>query len=310
MTQLGLRMARGASPLAVTGHEASRQRIKEARPTAAEFIEAAHAALGSANPDQSAAAFEAAKFFGVRALAEGTATTLQSAIALRLFLNDASADGLHGQCVEGFQALYASAPLSPEMEKIVPFLTQLELALEALPAHRGVQFVGLNVPTPSGKLTEALNGDKGIGSFYPGGSMVWRGCASATTDPMLAKQRAMAGAGVALVLKIRSNSSRDVSAFVASPDLGERLFLPRRRFRVAAIHALEDSQLRRGLASTGSRGGAHALLDAFEAPGLTALGSGAASSLPWEDACNRRAVCVVLDEEDAPSSAALGGGGH
>jgi len=185
------------------------------------------------------------------------------------------------------------------METLVPFLAQVETALEALPSQRGTQFVGLNVQTPSGTLREALNGDMGIGSFYPGGLIVWRGCATVTADPMLAKEASMRGRGVALVIKVRSTSSRNVSAFSPAPDLRERLFLPRRCFRVAGIYALDGMQLRRGL---GLAGGAPALLEAFDAPDLGALSAGAA--LSWEDACSRRAACVVIDEEE--QSVALG----
>merc|ERR1712216_769990 len=96
----------------------------------------------------------------IRSLALGYSTSLASGIALRLYLSDASADGLHARCTKGFEALSSSAPLSAEMEKICPFLTQLEIAVKALPAQRGTQFVGLNVPTPSGKLKEALDGEK------------------------------------------------------------------------------------------------------------------------------------------------------
>jgi len=293
--QIGLRMAHGSSPLAVTGHEAQRQKVKETVPKALEFMASAQVALGDSVT--TSAQLEAAKFFAIRAVAEGCSTSLPSAMALRLFLSNASAEGLHGRCARGFEAMYSSAPLSAEMEQIAPFLGQLELALEALPSQRGTQFVGLNVPTPSGKLQEALNGDRGIGSFYPGGLIVWRGCASVTTDPMLAKERAMAGQGCALVLKIRSNSSRDVSAFSPAPDLGERLFLPRRRFRVAGVYPLEDQILRRGLAMAG---GMHVVLESFEAPELNAVSGG--SALSWEAACSRRAACVVLDEEEAAAS--------
>lgn len=292
---MGARMAQGALPLSITGHEAQRQKVKEAQPTATEFWDAAQVALGADDPTRTAAVLEASKLFAVRSLAEGTASSLPSAMALRLYLSSAASDGLHSRCADGFQAMYSSAPLSPEMERLVPFLTQLELALEALPSQRGTQFVGLNVTTPSGKLQEVLNGDKGIGSFHPGGLLVWRGCATATADPMLAKEAALRGPGAALVLKIRSSTSRDVSAFSPAPDLKERLFLPRRRFRVAGIFALEDLQLRRGLAMAG---GLHGLLEAFEPPDLSSLSGGAA--LTWEAACSRRSACVVLDEEETP----------
>ncbi|CAK0867316.1 unnamed protein product [Prorocentrum cordatum] len=291
--QLGFRMAHSASPLVITSHEALPQKVKEPPPATADFLAAAQALLATLGPDKAATLMEAAKLFALRSIAAGQATSLLSAVALRLYIGDASADGLHGLCAAGFEALQSSAPLRPEMEAYMPFLTQLETALDSLPSQRGTYFVGLNVQTPSGKLAEALNGERGIGSFYPGGLIAWRGCASVTADPMLAKEVATGGPGAALVLKIRSVTSRDVSAFSAAPDLGERLFLPRRRFRVAGIYALEDMFLRRGLAMSGSR---HVLLEAFETPDLSALTG--SSALSWEAACGRRAACVVLDEEE------------
>lgn len=326
------RMATSARPLAISGHERL-ARVEEPKPSALQFLAAARAALegptgaggaivaaadaspaavqGSAAGHSHAADFpgsgrggngdgptdaalEGAKLFSLRRLAEGKATSLPSAMALRLLLSDASADGLRERCGDVLSALCSSAPLGADAEAIVPFLAQLELALESLPSQRGTQFVGLNVPTPSNTLCEALNGEAGVGSFHPGGLIYWRGCGSVTSDPMLAKEAAIKGKGVALVLKIRSTSSRDVSSFSPTPDLGERLFPPRRCFRVAGLFALGDMTLRRGLATGG---GVPLLLEAFETPDLGSGGSGA--PLAWEDACGRREVCVVLDEEQA-----------
>jgi len=184
-------------------------------------------------------------------------------------------------------------------EAILPLLTQLQLAVEALPSLRGAQFLGVSLRTPSGTLREALTGEvSGMAALHPGGLILWRGCPSVTSDPMLAKEAALAGEGVALVFKVRSSSARDVSEYSPSPDLKERLLPPRRCFRVAGLFALEDIILRRGMAASGGMG---ELLEAFEIPSVGSLGS--AGALTWEDACTRRAVCVILDEEDVPQVA-------
>lgn len=296
---LQTRMATGAVPLVITGHEQLSTKVKDAEPSTQDFLAATRVLLSHLPPAKAEAQLEAARFFAVRALAQGHATSLPSAIALRLFLGDASTDGLHGQVATGYKELYSSAPLTPEMEKRIPFLTQLELGIESLPSQRGTHFIGLNLQTPSGKLTEVLNGDKGIGSFHPGSSIIWRGIGSVTSDPMLAKDAATKGKGVALILKIRSNTSRDVGDFAFAPDLKERLFPPRRYLRVAGIYPMEDMFLRKGLAMAG---GMHALLEAFEAPDIV-TSTGAGSALTWEQACSRRACCVVLDEEEIAATA-------
>eukprot|EP00929_Paragymnodinium_shiwhaense_P028651 TRINITY_DN16569_c0_g4_i8.p1 TRINITY_DN16569_c0_g4~~TRINITY_DN16569_c0_g4_i8.p1 ORF type:complete len:373 (+),score=82.68 TRINITY_DN16569_c0_g4_i8:49-1167(+) len=202
------RMEHDTLPMSITGHEAARAKVDEPKPATKDFLAAVQACLADAEADKAAAVLEAAKLFAVRSLATGKATSLPSALALRLFLNDDYAQGLHRRVNAALQALASAAPLSTEMEKIAPFVAQLEIALRALPAERGTQFLGLNISTPSGKLTEALNGDKGIGSFYPGGLVLWKGIASVTADPMLAKEAAFRGPGCALVLKLRSTTSR------------------------------------------------------------------------------------------------------
>eukprot|EP00913_Durusdinium_trenchii_P024239 g22758.t1 len=94
---------------------------------------------------------------------------------------------------------------------------------QALPAERGVQFLGLSLSTPSGTLREALTGEvEGLAALHPGNLLLWRGCASVTSDPMLAKEAALEK-GVSLVFKVRSSCSRDVAAYSPSPDLQERL---------------------------------------------------------------------------------------
>jgi len=317
--QFGQRMVRGMQPMDSTGNE--RIKIEEPKPSTLEFLRSAVAALGESDPEceskgppedapksapdskecpgAESPSLEAAKLFALRCVAEGRSMSLPSATALRLYLSSGGADSLHARCNAALTALCSNVPLSNEQEALVPFVTQLELGLEALPSQRGTQFLGLNFSTSSGTLSEVLKGEIGNGSFYPGGLLLWRGCTSVTSDPMLAKKLAQGEKGVALVLKIRSNTSRDVSAFAPASDLGERLFPPRRFFRVSGIFALTDMELRSGLAMSGH---VHSLLEAFGTPDLSRIGGG--SALSWEDACGRRAACVVLDEEEqAPTSA-------
>ena len=127
-----------------------------------------------------------------------------------------------------------------------------------------------------------------------------RAATALTADPMIAKRAALQEGGVALVVKVRSSSSRDVSAYSPSPDLAERLMPARRCFRVASIYALEDMILRRGTSGSGHSG---ELLEAFEVPNVGSLGS--AGALVWEDACTKRAACIVLDEEEQPQAMPL-----
>eukprot|EP00927_Polykrikos_kofoidii_P071610 TRINITY_DN6786_c1_g1_i1.p1 TRINITY_DN6786_c1_g1~~TRINITY_DN6786_c1_g1_i1.p1 ORF type:complete len:1717 (-),score=357.88 TRINITY_DN6786_c1_g1_i1:78-5066(-) len=291
--EFGVRMAECALPVMINSHDAKREKIEDPRPNAREFLDATEAILADVAPCKREAMVEAAKLFAIRSVAQGRSTSMQSAIALRLFLSSASTDGLHSRVGECFLALNSSAPLSEDMERLTPFTTQLELALKGLPSKRGTQFIGMNMSTPSGKLTEVLNGSKGIGSYHPGGMVLWCGCGSVTSDPMIAKEIAMKGSGVAVVFKIRSVTSRCVASFSTAPDLNERLFLPRIRFRVAGIYPLEDMLLRKGLAASS---GLHSCLEAFQTPEIGGANS-YGGPLSWEDACNRRSVCVVLDEE-------------
>jgi len=59
-------------------------------------------------------------------------------------------------------------------------------------------------------------------------------------------------------------------------------------------------QLRRGLSIAG---GAPALLEAFDVPDVGAYGVNA--PLSWEEACRRRAACVILDEEEQTAGLGL-----
>jgi len=263
-----------------------RPRVEDPKPRTAEFL----AACTSVLDDSAETALEAAKLFSARRLAEGHVVSLTSAIALRIFLG--GTPNLYKRCSEGFAALCSQAPLGPDTEAILPFLTQLQLGLEGLPSLRGTQFLGINVQTRSGTLREVLDGEMGFGSFHPGGLLMWRSVASTTSDPMIAKVAAKTGSGGAIVLKLRGSTAKDVSNFSLAPDLGERLFPPRRFFRVAGIYALDDMILRRGLTSNSSGD----VLEIFEAPDIGAMGTTA--PLSWEDACSRRACCVLLDEED------------
>eukprot|EP00931_Biecheleriopsis_adriatica_P032930 TRINITY_DN19156_c0_g1_i1.p1 TRINITY_DN19156_c0_g1~~TRINITY_DN19156_c0_g1_i1.p1 ORF type:complete len:5580 (-),score=1373.58 TRINITY_DN19156_c0_g1_i1:6-15065(-) len=300
--ELKARMACSSKPQTVVG--ADRPRVDDPKPSAGEFLAACRAALEAAGmPSASAAAsLEAAKMFAVRRLAEGKTQSLASAIALRLVLGARPGSSrLLGRLAESFAALCSQAPLSSADEAILPMLTQLQHAVEALPSQRGVQFLGLSLSTPSGTLREALAGEvPGLAALHPGGLVLWRGCTALTSDAMLAKEAALSGGSVSIVFKVRSSSSRDVTAYSASPDLGERLMPPRRCFRIAGIFALEDMILRRGASSSG---GASELLEAFEVPNVGSLGSHGA--LGWEEACTKKAACILLDEEDQPQAASL-----
>lgn len=256
-------------------------------------------------PEDSASCIEAAKLFALRRVAEGQSPSMASAMALRLMLSSGlfqqDSEKLTHLLASGFQALCSQAPLTSEQEKILPLLTQVQIAVEALPAQRGVHFLALNLQTPSGTLREVLTGEVGgIGGLHPGGLLLWRGCASVTTDPCLAKEAATnSRQGVALVFRVRTSSARDVAEFSPSPDLRERLLPPRRFFRIASIHPLEDMVLRRGLAGAGPEA---EILETFEAPDLGQTGPQA--PLTWEDACSRRAACIVVDEEEPLAPAA------
>lgn len=103
----------------------------------------------------------------------------------------------------------------------------------------------------------------------------------------------MSGEGVQVVLKVRGRSARDVSDFSPAPDLKECIFPPRRLLRVAGVYALEDTLLRRGLAA---QDGVSELLSSFEPPDLGSLG--ASGALSWEEACAKRSVMVLLEEEE------------
>lgn len=300
--ELRVRMACSAKPQSVV--TADRPRVEDPKPSAGDFLKACKAALANAGESNAAAdaSLEAAKVFAIRRFAEGQTTTLPSAMALRLVLGAKPGAGrLLAKLSDSFAALCSQAPLKPSDEEVLPFLTQLQLAVEALPAQRGVQFLGLGLSTPSGTLREALTGEvDGLAALHPGSLLLWRGCTSVTSDPMLAKEAALEGGSVALVFKVRSSSSRDVAAYSPSPDLRERLLPPRRCFRVQGIFALEDMILRRGTSSSGNSG---ELLEAFEVPNVGSLGSFGA--LAWEEACTRKAACVVLDEDEQPQVTSL-----
>eukprot|EP00434_Breviolum_minutum_P000363 symbB.v1.2.000306.t1/scaffold6.1/size569917/9 len=282
---------------------AERPRVDDPQPSAAECLKACRAALSNAGESSIAAEsrLEAAKIFALRRFAEGESPSLLSAMVLRLVLGaQPNSARLLSKLSESFTALCSQAPLRPADEEVLPLLTQLQLAVEALPAERGVQFLGLGLSTPSGTLREALQGEvEGVAALHPGNLLLWRGCTSVTSDPMLAKEAALEN-NVSLVFKVRSSCSRDVAAYSPSPDLKERLLPPRRCFRVVGIFAMEDMILQRG---TSSSGHAAELLEAFEVPNVGSLGSFGA--LAWEEACTRKAACVVLDEEDQPQATAL-----
>eukprot|EP00929_Paragymnodinium_shiwhaense_P028647 TRINITY_DN16569_c0_g4_i3.p1 TRINITY_DN16569_c0_g4~~TRINITY_DN16569_c0_g4_i3.p1 ORF type:complete len:281 (+),score=55.64 TRINITY_DN16569_c0_g4_i3:49-891(+) len=89
------RMEHDTLPMSITGHEAARAKVDEPKPATKDFLAAVQACLADAEADKAAAVLEAAKLFAVRSLATGKATSLPSALALRLFLNDDYAQGLH-----------------------------------------------------------------------------------------------------------------------------------------------------------------------------------------------------------------------
>lgn len=297
--ELRARMASSSKPQSVM--TADRPRVDDPQPSAAEFLKACSAALSSAGESSIAAEsrLEAAKVFALRRFAEGQTHSIMSAMALRLVLGAKPGSArLLAKLSESFMALCSQAPLGPADEEVLPLLTQLQLAVEALPAERGVQFLGLSLSTASGTLREALAGEvEGLAALHPGNLLLWRGCVSVTADPMLAKEAALEKS-VSLVFKVRSSCSRDVAAYSPSPDLRERLLPPRRCFRVVGIFALEDMILQRG---TSSSGHAAELLEAFEVPNV----GSSFGALAWEEACTRKAACVVLDEEEQPQATAL-----
>eukprot|EP00930_Biecheleria_cincta_P027556 TRINITY_DN19334_c0_g1_i1.p1 TRINITY_DN19334_c0_g1~~TRINITY_DN19334_c0_g1_i1.p1 ORF type:complete len:4939 (-),score=993.22 TRINITY_DN19334_c0_g1_i1:298-13221(-) len=302
MSELFARMAGSLRPLAVVTSE--RPRVDDPKPSAGEFLAACRAALLSADLEASEleASLEAAKLFALRRIAEGKSTALASAIALRLVLGCRPGFAkLLTRLATSFATLCSQVPLTPADEELLPFLTQLQLAIEALPSQRGVQFLGMSVQTPSGTLRELLSGEVGgMAALHPGALILWRSVTALTGDPMIAKGAALKGGGVAVVFKVRSSSSRDVSVYSPSPDLAERLMPARRCFRVAGIYSLEDMILRRG---TSGSGHSSELLEAFDVPNVGSLGS--AGALAWEDACTKRAACIILDEEEQPQAMPL-----